>query len=162
ADMTQRPSTARVIGAGVIGNLLEWYDFAIYGFFAAQIGHTFFPAEDKVAQLLSAFGIFAIGYVMRPLGGVVTGYIGDHFGRRTPPTASAIAMALPPFLVVVLPGYQPLGIMAPRLLTVLRVIQGLSVGGEYTTAMVFLVERAPPGRRGLMGALCSCGADSGV
>src|SRR5215471_19147717 len=75
--MATQTSTARVIGAGVIGNLLEWYDFAIYGFFAAQIGHTFFPVEDKVAQILSAFGIFAIGYVMRPLGGVVTGYIGD-------------------------------------------------------------------------------------
>ena len=161
AMATQTP-TARVIGAGVIGNLLEWYDFAIYGFFAAQIGQAFFPAQDKVAQILSAFGIFAIGYVMRPLGGLVTGYIGDRFSRRAALTFSVSAMAIPTFLVGVLPGYQTLGIMAPVLLTVLRVIQGLSVGGEYTTAMVFLVERAPPGRRGLMGAVCSCGADLGT
>ena len=160
--MTAPPSTARVIGAGVIGNMLEWYDFAIYGYFAAQIGRTFFPAEDKVAQVLAAFGIFAIGYVMRPLGGVVTGYIGDRLGRRAALTFSVAAMAIPTFLVGILPGYETLGIMAPVLLTVLRVIQGLSIGGEYTTAMVFLIERAPPGRRGLMGAICGCGADGGI
>jgi MHS family proline/betaine transporter-like MFS transporter len=160
--MAKRSSTARVIGAGVIGNLLEWYDFAIYGFFAAQIGRTFFPAEDKVAQILAAFGIFAIGYIMRPLGGVVTGYIGDRLGRRAALTFSVAAMAIPTFLVGILPGYQTLGVMAPVLLTALRVIQGLSVGGEYTTAMVFLVERAPPGRRGLLGSICACGADGGI
>jgi MHS family proline/betaine transporter-like MFS transporter len=160
--MAGRSSNVRVIAAGVIGNLLEWYDFAIYGFFAAQIGATFFPAEDKVAQILAAFGIFAIGYVMRPLGGVVTGYIGDRLGRRAALTFSVAAMAIPTFLVGVLPGYQTLGVMAAVLLTVLRVIQGLSVGGEYTTAMVFLVERAPPGRRGLLGAICGCGASAGI
>ena len=160
--MAGRSSNVRVITAGVIGNLLEWYDFAIYGFFATQIGAAFFPAEDKVAQVLAAFGIFAIGYVMRPLGGVVTGYIGDRLGRRVALTFSVAAMAIPTFLVGVLPGYQTLGVMAPVLLTVLRVIQGLSVGGEYTTAMVFLVERAPPGRRGLIGAVCSCGASAGI
>jgi MHS family proline/betaine transporter-like MFS transporter len=160
--MAGRSSNVRVIAAGVIGNLLEWFDFAIYGFFAAQIGATFFPAEDKVAQVLAAFGIFAIGYVMRPLGGVVTGTIGDRLGRRAALTFSVAAMAIPTFLVGVLPGYQTLGVMAPVLLTVLRVIQGLSVGGEYTTAMVFLVERAPPGRRGLIGAVCGCGADAGI
>ena len=160
--MTARPSTARVIGAGVIGNMLEWYDFAIYGYFAAQIGRTFFPVENQVAQILAAFGIFAIGYLMRPLGGVVTGYIGDRLGRRAALTFSVAAMAIPTFLVGILPGYETLGIMAPVLLTVLRVIQGLSVGGEYTTAMVFLIERAPPGRRGVMGAICGCGADGGV
>ena len=160
--MAGRSSNVRVIMAGVIGNLLEWYDFAIYGFFATQIGAAFFPAEDKVAQVLAAFGIFAIGYVMRPLGGVVTGYIGDRLGRRVALTFSVAAMAIPTFLVGVLPGYQTLGVMAPVLLTVLRVIQGLSVGGEYTTAMVFLVERAPPGRRGLIGAVCSCGASAGT
>jgi MHS family proline/betaine transporter-like MFS transporter len=160
--MAARSSNVRVIAAGVIGNLLEWYDFAIYGFFATQIGATFFPAEDKVAQVLAAFGIFAIGYVMRPLGGAVTGYIGDRLGRRAALTFSVAAMAIPTFLVGVLPGYQTLGVMAPMLLTVLRIIQGLSVGGEYTTAMVFLVERAPPGRRGLIGAICCCGASAGI
>jgi MHS family proline/betaine transporter-like MFS transporter len=163
SDATTAPaSTTRVIGAGVIGNMLEWYDFAIYGFFAAQIGKTFFPVENEVAQILAAFGIFAVGYLMRPLGGVVTGYIGDRLGRRAALTISVATMAIPTFLVGILPGYETLGLMAPVLLTLLRVVQGLSIGGEYTTAMVFLIERAPPGRRGVMGAVCACGADFGV
>lgn len=161
-SMAGRSSNLRVIPAGVIGNLLEWYDFAIYGFFATQIGAAFFPAEDKVAQVLAAFGVFAIGYIMRPLGGVVTGYIGDRLGRRVALTFSVAAMAVPTFLVGLLPGYDTLGVVAPVLLTVLRAVQGLSVGGEYTTAMVFLIERAPPGRRGLIGAVCGCGADAGM
>ena len=155
-------STRRVIAAGAVGNILEWYDFAIYGYFAAAIGRAFFPHEDKVAQVLAAFGIFAIGFLMRPIGGAVIGHIGDRFGRRTALTFSVIAMSVPTFLVGALPGYQTLGVMAPVLLTVLRMIQGLSVGGEYTTSIVFMVERSPPGRRGLLGAIACCGATLGI
>jgi MFS transporter, MHS family, proline/betaine transporter len=151
-----------VIAAGMIGNVLEWYDFAVYGYFAATIGRQFFPHEDTVAQLLSAFGIFAIGYLMRPVGGALIGHIGDRFGRRAALTFSVIAMAIPTFLIGLLPGYATLGLMAPITLTLLRMVQGLSVGGEYTSSMVFLVERAPEGRRGLMGALAACGATSGI
>ncbi|MDP1837877.1 MAG: MFS transporter [Reyranella sp.] len=156
------PSTRRIVAAGTIGNVLEWYDFAIYGYFAATIGRTFFPAEDPVAQVLAAFGIFAVGYLMRPLGGIVVGHIADRFGRRAALTFSVMAMAVPTFLVGVLPGYEVLGVAAPVVLTLLRVIQGLSVGGEATTAFVFLVERAGPGRRGAIGALASCGANLGM
>ena len=85
----------RVIAAGMIGNALEWYDFAIYGYFAVQIGRHFFPHGDAVAQLLSAFGVFAIGYLMRPIGGVLVGHIGDRFGRRTALVFSVTAMASP-------------------------------------------------------------------
>ncbi|MFI4998547.1 MAG: MFS transporter [Reyranellales bacterium] len=158
----KRSSAARVIGAGIIGNMLEWYDFSIYGYFAGSIGRTFFPATDPVAQVLAAFGIFAVGYVMRPLGGALTGHIGDRFGRRTALTFSVTAMAVPTFLVGVLPGYAVLGAAAPILLTLLRMIQGLSVGGEYTTAMIFLVEGAPAGRRGLLGAVAACGSCGGI
>jgi MFS transporter, MHS family, proline/betaine transporter len=154
--------TRRVIAAGMIGNVLEWYDFAIYGYFAAAIGRHFFPHEDAVAQLLSAFGVFAIGYLMRPVGGALIGHIGDRFGRRTALTVSVAAMAVPTFLIGLLPGYATLGLFAPVALTLLRMVQGLSVGGEYTSSMVFLVEHAPPGRRGLMGALTSCGACGGI
>src|SRR5262245_65387168 len=87
--------TRRVIAAGIIGNVLEWYDFAIYGYFAAQIGRQFFPHEDAVAQLLSAFGVFALGYLMRPVGGVVIGHIGDRLGRRAALTFSIASMAVP-------------------------------------------------------------------
>ena len=102
--------TRAVIAAGAIGNVLEWYDFAIYGYFAAAIGRAFFPSEDPVAQVLAAFGIFAVGFLMRPLGGALIGYIGDRFGRRAALTFSVTAMAIPTFLVGVLPGYQVLGV----------------------------------------------------
>ena len=154
--------TRRVIVAGIIGNVLEWYDFAVYGFFATAIGQEFFPHQDRVAQLLSAFGVFALGYLMRPLGGAVTGHIGDRFGRRAALTFSVVAMAIPTFLIGLLPGYRTLGLLAPIALTLLRMVQGLSVGGEYTSSMVFLVEQAPDGRRGLMGALTACGAIAGI
>ncbi len=154
--------TRRVIAAGMIGNVLEWYDFAIYGYFASQIGRQFFPHEDAVAQLLSAFGVFALGYLMRPIGGALIGHIGDRLGRRAALTLSVAAMAIPTFLIGLLPTYATLGIVAPIALTLLRMAQGLSVGGEYTSSMVFLVEHAPHGRRGLMGAFISCGACAGI
>jgi MHS family proline/betaine transporter-like MFS transporter len=155
-------STARTIAVGAIGNVLEWYDFAIYGYFAAAIGRAFFPSEDPVAQVLAAFGIFAVGFLMRPVGGALIGYIGDRFGRRAALTFSVAAMAIPTFLVGALPGYEVLGLAAPIVLTLLRMIQGLSVGGEYTTSIVFMVERAPPGRRGFIGAMAGCGAVGGI
>jgi MFS transporter, MHS family, proline/betaine transporter len=154
--------TRRVIAAGMIGNVLEWYDFAIYGYFAVQIGRHFFPHEDAVAQLLSAFGVLAVGYLIRPIGGILIGHIGDCFGRRAALTFSVAAMAIPTFLIGLLPGYGSIGLLAPIGLIVLRIFQGLSVGGEYTSSMVFLVEHAPEGRRGLMGALVGCSTTGGV
>ena len=147
--MAPASSNSRIIAAGAIGNVLEWYDFAVYGYFATAIGRAFFPSEDKVAQVLAAFGIFAVGFLMRPVGGALIGYIGDRLGRRAALTFSVAAMAIPTFLVGVLPGYQVLGVAAPILLTLLRMIQGLSVGGEYTTSIVFMVEQrqARPPRR---------------
>jgi MHS family proline/betaine transporter-like MFS transporter len=154
--------TRRAIGAGMIGNVLEWYDFAIYGFFALEIGRQFFPNESATAQLLSAFGIFAIGYLMRPIGGVVIGHVCDHFGRRMALVVSITAMALPTFLIGLLPGYATIGVLAPIGLTLLRMAQGLSLGGEYPSSMVFLIEHAPDGRRGLMGGLAATGAVIGL
>jgi MHS family proline/betaine transporter-like MFS transporter len=119
----------RVVAAGMIGNTLEWYDFAIYSYFAAQIGRHFFPHEDAVAQLLSTFGVFSVGYLMRPIGGVIVGHIGDTLGRRAALTFSVSAMAIPTFMIGLLPGYQTIGVLAPVGLTLLRVVQGLSVGG---------------------------------
>ena len=151
----------KMIAASMIGNVLEWYDFAIYGNFAAAIGRNFFPHEDGVAQVLAAFGVFAIGYLVRPIGGVVIGYIGDYYSRRAAMNVSVTAMALPTFLMGLLPGYETLGLLAPAALVLLRAIQGLSVGGEYISSMVFLVERAPVGHRGLMGAVACCGTTLG-
>jgi MFS transporter, MHS family, proline/betaine transporter len=156
------PRATRLMAAGAIGNLLEWYDFAVYGYFAAAIGRAFFPEQDKVAQVLAAFGIFAVGFMMRPVGGALFGHVGDRFGRSTALTLSVAAMAVPTFLIGVLPGYDVLGLAAPALLTLLRMMQGLSVGGEYTTSIIFLVEHARPGRRGVVGAVSGLGAVSGI
>ncbi|MFM7085357.1 MAG: MFS transporter [Hyphomicrobium sp.] len=158
----EKEQRTRALAAGAIGNLLEWYDFAVYGYFANQIGRIFFPKEEPVAQILAAFGIFAVGYFMRPLGGAFLGYIGDKFGRRAALNISIVAMALPTFLIGILPGYSEIGIIAPLLLTLLRMIQGLSVGGEYTTSMVFMIEHAHQGRRGLAGGLACAGCVAGI
>src|SRR5882757_4388225 len=110
-------SNRKIVAAGAIGNVLEWYDFAVYGYFATAIGRAFFPSEDPVAQVLAAFGIFAVGFLMRPVGGALIGYIGDRLGRRAALTFSVAAMAIPTFLVGVLPGYEVLGVAAPIVLT---------------------------------------------
>lgn len=152
------PNMPRMMAAGAIGNMLEWYDFAVYGYFATSIGRVFFPEQDKVAQVLAAFGVFAVGFMMRPVGGALFGHIGDRLGRRIALTLSVAAMAVPTFLIGTLPGYDVLGLAAPVLLTLLRMIQGLSVGGEYTTSIVFLVEGARPEHRGVVGAVADLGA----
>ena len=152
----------KLVAAGMVGNVLEWYDFAIYGYFAVAIGRQFFPHEDPVAQLLSAFGVFAVGYLMRPFGGALVGHIGDRFGRRAALTFSVVAMAIPSFLIGLLPGYATIGLAAPVALTLLRSVQGLSVGGEYASSMVFLIEHASAGRRGLMGALVCSASVGGI
>jgi len=125
-------NSPRVIAAGAIGNVLEWYDFAVYGYFATAIGRAFFPREDPVAQVLSAFGIFAVGFLMRPVGGALVGHIGDKYGRRVALTFSVAAMAIPTFLVGVLPGYEVLGMLAPIALTFLRMV--LDPSRSATTA----------------------------
>jgi MFS transporter, MHS family, proline/betaine transporter len=153
---------ARLLAAGAVGNLLEWYDFAIYGYFAPQIGRAFFPHADPVAQLLAAFGVFAAGYLVRPLGGALVGHIGDRHGRRAALVFSIAAMSGPTFLVGLLPGYATLGLAAPILLTLLRCLQGLSAGGEWTTSFIFLIEQAPAHRRGLFGAIGSSGGICGI
>src|SRR5262245_47176657 len=152
----------RLIAAGTVGNIMEWYDFAVYGYFAATIGRHFFPAENATTSLIAAFGVFAAGFLMRPLGGVVFGHIGDQIGRKAALTVSVLAMAIPTFLIGVLPGYATLGSMAAVLLVILRMIQGLSVGGEYTTSIVFLVEGAGRKHQGFAGSWSGFGAIGGL
>src|SRR4030095_16449270 len=152
----------RFIIAGIAGNVMEWYDFAVYGYFAQTIGQHFFPSKDPVASLIAAFGVFAAGFLMRPIGGLVFGHIGDRIGRKAALTLSVVAMAVPTFLIGMLPDYAQIGVTASVLLVVLRLVQGLSIGGEYTTSVVFLVDGAAPNRRGLMGSGSIFGAVAGI
>jgi MHS family proline/betaine transporter-like MFS transporter len=138
--------------AGAVGNLLEWYDFGLFGYFAPVISRAFFPTEEPLAALLGTFGVFAVGFLMRPLGGVVFGYIGDRWGRKRALEWSVALMAVPTALLGLLPTYAQIGLAAPLFLTLIRVLQGLSVGGEYVGSMSFLVEHADPDRRAFFGS----------
>lgn len=152
----------RLILAGTVGNVMEWYDFAVYGYFAQVIGDHFFPSNNPSTSLIAAFGVFAAGFLMRPIGGVVFGHIGDRIGRKAALTISVLAMAIPTFLIGLLPGYATLGAGAAVLLVLLRMIQGLSVGGEYTTSIVFLVEGAGRKHHGFAGSWSGFGAVGGI
>ena len=152
----------RLVLAGAAGNVLEWYDFAVYGYFAAVVGQHFFPSDDPAVSLIASFGAFAAGFLMRPIGSVIFGHIGDRYGHKAALTASVVLMAVPTFLLGVLPTYESIGIAAPVLLVLLRMAQGASVGGEYTTSIAFLAEGSHPSKRGLTASWSSCGAVLGV
>ncbi|MBA3813953.1 MAG: MFS transporter [Alphaproteobacteria bacterium] len=142
----------RVIISCMIGNALEWYDFALYGYFATTIGSLFFPQFSTFASLMATFGIFAAGFIMRPLGGLIFGHIGDKIGRKNALLWSIYLMAIPTTLIGLLPTYEQIGWLAPFLLTLIRLAQGLSVGGEFTGSMVFVVEHAEQNTRGIYGS----------
>jgi MFS transporter, MHS family, proline/betaine transporter len=157
-----RAAEHKTVLAGLAGNVLEWYDFGVYGFFAVAIGSQFFPAHDPAVSLIASFGVFAIGFLARPLGGLVFGHVGDRMGRRTAVISSVVSMAVPTCLMAALPTYEQIGLAAPLLLIVLRLAQGLAVGGEYTTSLVLLVEQALPSRRGRVGSYAPFGAFGGL
>jgi len=142
--------------------VLEWYDFSIYGFFAVQIGATFFAAEDRLTQMLSVFSVFAVGYLARPLGAIAIGYIGDRKGRSAALTVSIGGMIVATLGMGLVPGQASIGVAAPILLTALRILQGLAVGGESAIANVFMVENAPPGRRAFASAINGAGYAVGI
>jgi MFS transporter, MHS family, proline/betaine transporter len=158
----QGHSQRKLAIAGMAGNILEWYDFSIYGFFAYAIGANFFPSHNKANSLIDAFGVFAAGFLMRPVGALLFGHIGDRYGRQRALTLSVVAMAVPTVTIGLLPTYAQIGVAAPVLLVILRLIQGLSVGGEYTTSVVFMIEGAHSNRRGMMGAFGAAAAFGGV
>lgn len=155
-------NTRKLVFAGLVGNIMEWYDFAVYGYFAAIIAPLFFPSSSAAVSLIAAFGAFAAGFLVRPLGGLFFGRIGDLFGRQKALLLSVMAMAVPTVLLGCLPTYAQIGILAPILIVALRVIQGLSVGGEYTCSLVFLAEHAPPERRARMAVWGMWGATAGI
>lgn len=166
-DTTKR-MTPRTVLATASGNVLEWYDFTVYSFLAPILATTFFPSDDRVASLLSAFAVLAAGYLARPLGSVIFGYIGDTIGRKPAMIWSIVLMGLGSLMISILPTHAQIGVWAPTLLVLIRVIQGISVAGEYATSGVLLVEQAPPKSRGFVGGwiafamMLGCVAGSGV
>lgn len=142
--------TLRTISISMAGNLFEWYDYALFGYFAPIIGHLFNPSGNKTTELLYAYGIFAVGFIMRPLGAIIFGRIGDRIGRKRALVLSITMMAVPTACVAVLPTYNQIGITATVLLILVRMIQGISIGGNYSGSITYMIEHTPTGRRGLI------------
>jgi MFS transporter, MHS family, proline/betaine transporter len=157
----RRPSALRTALAGLIGNVLEWFDFAVYGYFASDIGRQFFPQSSAAAQQLLAFAVFAIGFFARPVGSLVLGLIGDRIGRRALLTLSIALMGGSTLIMGLLPTYAQIGVAAPILLLAMRLIQGFSVGGEFTGSMVFTTEASSPLTRGLVSSSTAAGVTIG-
>ncbi|MFI5615021.1 MFS transporter [Amycolatopsis sp. NPDC051903] len=157
---TRRARTA-VLGAG-IGTFIEWYDFIAYAFLATVMAQLFFPSESAAVGLLSTFAAFGISFVVRPLGGVILGAIADRRGRRFALTIAVVGMAAASFLIGLLPSAAAIGVAAPALLVLLRVIQGLSAGGESVSAASYLIEEAPDGRRGFFTNFVNVGVIGGM
>jgi MFS family permease len=143
------PGSVRIVGGSSLGTVFEWYDFFLYGSLATHIAAHFFSGVDETTGFILALATFAVGFVVRPLGALLFGRIGDRRGRKNTFLATLALMGLSTFLVGLLPGYDTLGIAAPVMLVALRIVQGLAIGGEYGGAIIFVAEHAPAERRGL-------------
>src|SRR6185437_12741074 len=135
-----QPALSRVIIAATIGNVLEWFDFLVYGYFAVTIAEVFFPTHDPAVSLLVTFGAFGLSYLVRPLGALAVGAYTDRHGRKAGLTLSIAMMMIGTTLMVVTPGYATIGLAAPVIITLARLLQGFSVGGEFGSAVASLVE----------------------
>ncbi len=155
-------ATTRVVLAGAIGNVIEWYDFGLYGLLAPVLASLFFPSHDKIAALLAVYGGFAIGFAVRPLGAIVLGRVGDRQGRKFVLVLSVMLMGAATVAIGLLPPYTAIGIWAPILLIAIRLFQGFSVGGEFVGSVTYLVETAPQDRRGIAGSVANIGATIGM
>ena len=147
-DVPRARSVAGNVIRGSLGNLIEWYDWYAYAAFSIYFAGVFFPSGNPTAQLLNTAGIFAVGFLIRPLGGWLLGWYADRFGRRAALTLSVTMMGVGSLGIAVLPGYAQIGALAPILLVAARLLQGLSLGGEYGTSATYLSEVATPHRRG--------------
>ncbi len=152
----------KVVLASFIGNFVEWFDYAVYGYLATTIAAAFFPDSNKQVALLQTFALFAVSFLVRPLGGFVWGSLGDRIGRRTALSWSILIMSLATFSIALIPSYDRIGYGAPIMLLVIRVIQGFSASGEYAGASAFLVEYAPANRRGLFAAVVPASTAAGL
>lgn len=159
---SERSTLRRAATASFIGNFVEWFDYAAYGYLAAVIAVVFFPATDKTSGLLAAFAVFAISFIVRPIGGIVWGHIGDRYGRRNALSLSILIMSGATFCIAFLPTYAQVGLWAPLLLLLIRLVQGFSASGEYAGASAFLAEYAPDNKRGFFTSLVPASTAAGL
>lgn len=148
----------KAVTAAALGNAMEWFDFGVYGFVAYALGRVFFPDASPAVQTIAALGTFSVPFLVRPLGGVFFGVLGDRFGRQKVLSATIIIMAVSTFCIGLIPSYDSIGILAPLLLLLCKLAQGFSVGGEYTGAAIFVAEFAPDRRRGFLSSWLDFGS----
>ncbi|MEV0388849.1 MFS transporter [Nonomuraea sp. NPDC050643] len=162
AETRLTPQQRKAIVAGAIGNTVEWVDWAIYTTFASVFSRQFFPSDNETAALLSTLAVFAVGFLMRPIGGAILGAYGDRYGRKKGMTLTISMMAAAAFVIAITPGYETIGIAAPIILVLARLVQGFSAGGEFGTSSAFLVESAARGRRAFAGSWQQVSVGGGV
>jgi MHS family proline/betaine transporter-like MFS transporter len=156
-----RATHHKMLAAATIGNILEFYDFLLFGMLMPIFSPIFFPAEDATVSLLKAYALFAVGFFTRPLGGIVFGHIGDHYGRKLALTLSIFAMAVPTVIIGILPGYDKIGIWAPIILLACRLLQGICAGGEYSGSGVMVLEHVSPKLRYVYTSIVAASASLG-
>ncbi|UNM16530.1 glycine betaine/L-proline transporter ProP [Streptomyces formicae] len=161
ATVTDPALVKRAVKAAALGNAMEWFDFGVYSYIAVTLGKVFFPSGNPTAQLLSTFGAFAAAFLVRPLGGMVFGPLGDRIGRQKVLALTMIMMAAGTFAIGLIPSYAAIGVGAPILLLVARLVQGFSTGGEYAGATTFIAEYAPDKKRGFLGSWLEFGTLAG-
>ncbi|MEU2115001.1 glycine betaine/L-proline transporter ProP [Streptomyces sp. NPDC016459] len=159
--VTDEAAVKRAVRAASLGNAMEWFDFGIYAYLAVTLGHVFFPSGNDTVQLLSSFATFAVAFLIRPLGGMVFGPMGDRLGRKKVLALTMILMAVGTFAIGLIPSYASIGFWAPVLLVFFRMVQGFSTGGEYGGASTFIAEYAPDRRRGYFGSFLEFGTLAG-
>ncbi|ALE87965.1 MFS transporter [Pseudomonas versuta] len=160
--LSERKALRRAAVASFMGNFVEWFDYAAYGYLATVIALTFFPQTDAATGLLATFAVFALSFIVRPIGGLVWGHFGDKYGRRSALSWSILIMTVSTFCIGILPGYNHIGLWAPALLLLIRLVQGFSASGEYAGASAFLAEYAPDGKRGFYTSIVPASTAAGL
>jgi len=159
---TDNKNIVRSIISSSIGNVLEWYEYALYAYFSTVISTLFFPSNDRFVSMILTFSTFAVGLAARPIGGIIFGYIGDRYSRKKMLTIAMLLMSVPTLCIGFLPTYEQIGLLAPLTLIILRVIQGIALGGEFGASCVYLYESVPENKRGFFGSFALTGVGMGL
>jgi MHS family proline/betaine transporter-like MFS transporter len=161
-DKLSKSTVIKSILSSSIGNVLEWYEYTLYAYFATVISSLFFPVDNPYVSMMMTFATFAVGLAARPIGGIIFGYIGDKYSRKRMLTLTMLLMSIPTICIGLLPTYEQIGIFAPIILIMLRILQGIALGGEFGASCVYLFESVPQNKRGFFGCMALTGVGFGL